>query len=137
MRTRRERLQEATREEIKAVARKQMAERGAAALSLRAIAGEMGLTAPPSTVTLGAVTVSDHGANRRCLRRARGHPGGGARRAVSGGLRRAVRGDAVHLPGLGVGASADFTLVYGTPSQLTTPPRRSPRRPPGAAWPRC
>src|SRR3954454_14022131 len=46
MRTRRERLQEATREEIKAVARKQMAERGAAALSLRAIAGEMGLTAP-------------------------------------------------------------------------------------------
>lgn len=44
--TRRERLQEATREEIKAVARRQMAERGATALSLRAIAAEMGLTAP-------------------------------------------------------------------------------------------
>lgn len=44
--TRRERQQEATREEIKAIARRQMAERGAAALSLRAIAAAMGLTAP-------------------------------------------------------------------------------------------
>ncbi len=44
--TRRERLREATREEIKQVARQQIAEQGAPALSLRAIATEMGLTAP-------------------------------------------------------------------------------------------
>jgi AcrR family transcriptional regulator len=42
----RERVQRATREEIKATARRQMARDGAAALSLRAIAAEMGLTAP-------------------------------------------------------------------------------------------
>jgi AcrR family transcriptional regulator len=42
----RERQRDATSEEIKAVARRQMAERGTAALSLRAIAREMGLTAP-------------------------------------------------------------------------------------------
>lgn len=44
--TRRERLREATSEEIKDVARRQMAEQGAAELSLRAIAAEMGLSAP-------------------------------------------------------------------------------------------
>lgn len=42
----RERVQQATRDEIKATARRQMARDGAAALSLRAIAAEMGLTAP-------------------------------------------------------------------------------------------
>jgi len=44
--TRRERLREATREEIKTIARQQMAEQGAASLSLRSIARQMGLTAP-------------------------------------------------------------------------------------------
>lgn len=44
--TRRAEQREATAAEIKRVARRQMAERGAAALSLRAIAAEMGLTAP-------------------------------------------------------------------------------------------
>jgi AcrR family transcriptional regulator len=44
--TRRERLREATREEIKNIARQQIAEHGAPALSLRAIATEMGLTPP-------------------------------------------------------------------------------------------
>jgi AcrR family transcriptional regulator len=44
--SRRERLREATVEEIKSVARQQMAEQGAAALSLRAIAAQMGMTAP-------------------------------------------------------------------------------------------
>ena len=44
--TRRERLREATQEEIKGIARQQMAEQGAASLSLRAIARQMGLTAP-------------------------------------------------------------------------------------------
>jgi AcrR family transcriptional regulator len=43
---RRERVQQATREEIKATARRQMMQQGAASLSLRAIAAEMGLTAP-------------------------------------------------------------------------------------------
>ncbi len=44
--TRRERLQEATRAEIKQIARDLMAEEGTAALSLRAIARRMGMTAP-------------------------------------------------------------------------------------------
>jgi len=44
--TRRERLREATIAEIKQTARQQMAEEGAAALSLRAIARQMGMTAP-------------------------------------------------------------------------------------------
>jgi AcrR family transcriptional regulator len=46
MQTRRERLHEATRAEIITVAWRQIAEYGAAALSLRAIAREMGMTAP-------------------------------------------------------------------------------------------
>jgi AcrR family transcriptional regulator len=44
--TRRERQREATREEILSTAWKQIAEQGAASLSLRAIAREMGITAP-------------------------------------------------------------------------------------------
>jgi len=44
--TRRERLRDATREEILASAWKQVGEAGAASLSLRAIAREMGMTAP-------------------------------------------------------------------------------------------
>jgi AcrR family transcriptional regulator len=44
--TRRERLRESTREEIKAIARRHMAEQGTAAMSLRAIARDMGMTAP-------------------------------------------------------------------------------------------
>ena len=44
--TRRERLRAATTDEIKETARQQIAEHGAASLSLRAIAGEMGMTAP-------------------------------------------------------------------------------------------
>jgi AcrR family transcriptional regulator len=43
---RRERLRDATIAEIKQVARRQMAEQGTAAISLRAIAREMGMTAP-------------------------------------------------------------------------------------------
>lgn len=46
MQTRRERVREATREEIKATTRQYIAEHGAPALSLRAIATEMGMTAP-------------------------------------------------------------------------------------------
>ena len=44
--SRRERIHEVTRQEIKTVAWGQIAEYGAAALSLRAIAREMGITAP-------------------------------------------------------------------------------------------
>lgn len=43
--TRRERAREATRDEIKTIARKQMAEQGTAGISLRGIAAEMGMTA--------------------------------------------------------------------------------------------
>lgn len=44
--SRRERLREATIEEIKAVARRQMAEEGVANISLRGIARQMGMSAP-------------------------------------------------------------------------------------------
>jgi AcrR family transcriptional regulator len=44
--SRRERLREATYEEIKSIARRQMAEQGAAAISLRGIATQMGMAAP-------------------------------------------------------------------------------------------
>ena len=44
--TRRERVRAATIEEIKEIARQHMAEKGAAALSLRAIAREMGMSSP-------------------------------------------------------------------------------------------
>src|SRR5215211_2916846 len=44
--TRRERLRDAAYAEIKSIARRQMAEQGAAALSLRAIAAAMGVTPP-------------------------------------------------------------------------------------------
>ncbi len=44
--TRRERIREATFEEIKSTAWKQIAKQGVASLSLRAIAREMGMTAP-------------------------------------------------------------------------------------------
>lgn len=44
--TRRERVRAATIDEIKEIARQHMAEKGAAALSLRAIAREMGMTSP-------------------------------------------------------------------------------------------
>ncbi|MEI7555493.1 TetR/AcrR family transcriptional regulator [Candidatus Chlorohelix sp.] len=44
--SRREKLREATHEEIKRVAQQQMAEQGAAGLSLRAIAAEMGMSTP-------------------------------------------------------------------------------------------
>jgi AcrR family transcriptional regulator len=44
--TRRERIREATFEEIKVTAWKQIADQGVASLSLRAIAREMGMTAP-------------------------------------------------------------------------------------------
>jgi AcrR family transcriptional regulator len=43
---RRERVRQATVEEIKAVARAQMAAEGTAGVTLRAIAREMGMTAP-------------------------------------------------------------------------------------------
>lgn len=44
--SRRERMFDSTRDEIKAIARKQMAEQGAVNISLRAIARDMGMTAP-------------------------------------------------------------------------------------------
>jgi AcrR family transcriptional regulator len=44
--TRRQRLHAATRDEIKAIARRHIAEQGAASLSLRAIARELGVTPP-------------------------------------------------------------------------------------------
>ncbi len=44
--SRRERLHEATREEIKMIARQQMAAQGPASISMRGIAAQMGMSAP-------------------------------------------------------------------------------------------
>jgi AcrR family transcriptional regulator len=113
--TRRERLQDATRAEIKEVARRQMARGGAASLSLRAIAGEMGLTAPalyryyPSRDDLITALIVD-------AFHALGDAIEGARQAVPDdafaeqfvAMMTAYRAWALAHP-------ADFTLIYGTP----------------------
>ncbi len=115
MMTRRARLQEATRSEIKAVARRQMAERGAATLSLRAIAAEMGLTAPalyryyPSRDDLiTALIVDGFDALGGVLEEARNALPPTAYSEQFTAMMLAYRAWALEHP-------ADFTLNYGTP----------------------
>lgn len=113
--TRRERQQEATRAEIKGVARRQMARDGAASLSLRAIAAEMGLTAPalyryyPSRDDLITALIVDAfhalGDALEDARRA-APPADHAAQFVA--MMSAYRAWALAHP-------ADFTLIYGTP----------------------
>ncbi len=113
--TRRGRLQEQTRDEIKAVARRQMAREGASALSLRAIAGEMGLTAPalyryyPSRDELiTALIVDAFHALGDVLEGARGTVVAEAHANQFVAMMHAYRAWALAHP-------AEFTLIYGTP----------------------
>jgi AcrR family transcriptional regulator len=105
----------ATAEEIKRVARRQMAEAGAAALSLRAIAAEMGITAPaiyryfPNRDALVTALIVDAfdalGAATR--EAAVADPGAPAGERMLAGL-RAYRAWALAHP-------AEFALLFGTP----------------------
>lgn len=113
--TRRERQREATAAEIKAVARRQMAENGPAALSLRGIAAEIGMTAPgiyryfPSRDDLVTALIVD-------AYRALGE-------AIFAGQAALAEGDypgrwlaaAVAYRQWAVARPADFALIFGTP----------------------
>ncbi len=113
--TRRERVRDATRSEILATARQQMAAQGAAALSLRAIAREMGVTAPAlyryfqsrdDLVT--ALILDAFNALADALEAARDAPP-----ETNPGGRLVKVTDAYRDWALA--HTADFTLIYGTP----------------------
>ena len=113
--TRRERKHEATRAEIMDTARRQMAEHGAAAFSLRAIAREMQLTAPalyryfPNRDELvTALIVEAYNSLADALEAAReAEPvGAHAKRLFAGGI--AYREWALAHP-------QDYALIFGTP----------------------
>jgi len=113
--TRRERAQRATREEIKGTARRQMAQQGATALSLRAVAAEMGLTAPalyryyPSRDELiTALIIDAFHALGDALEEARHTCPPAAYAAQFVAMMHAYRSWAL-------AQEADFTLIYGTP----------------------
>lgn len=113
--TRRERQQEATRAEITSVARRQMARDGAASLSLRAIAAEMGLTAPalyryyPSRDELiTALIVDAFHALGDALEAARRDAPAANHAAQFVAMMIVYRAWALAHP-------ADFALIYGTP----------------------
>lgn len=113
--TRRGRIQEQMRDEIKAVAWRQMARDGASGLSLRAIASEMGLTAPalyryyPSRDELiTALIVDAFHALGAALEAARRLASDGDFAAQFVVMMRDYRAWALAHP-------AEFTLIYGTP----------------------
>lgn len=113
--TRRQRQREATSEEIKATARRQMAEQGAAALSLRAIAAEMGLTAPalyryfPNRDALVTALIVDA---YRALGVALVAAEAGVARGDFGGRFLAAAGA---YRAWSLAHPADFQLIFGTP----------------------
>lgn len=113
--TRRERAQQATRAEIKATARQQMAQGDANALSLRAIATAMGLTAPalyryyPSRDELiTALIIDAFHALGDALEEARRACPPTAYAAQFTAMMQTYRSWAL-------AHKADFTLIYGTP----------------------
>ncbi|MCC6904996.1 MAG: TetR/AcrR family transcriptional regulator [Anaerolineae bacterium] len=114
--TRRERQREATREEIKATARRLLAEQGTAGLSIRAIAREIGLT-PPALYRyfaslddlVTALIVDVFTALAEQIEAARDCAGPQAPPSAKlMNVLRAYRRWAVDNP-------ADFGLIYGTP----------------------
>ena len=113
--TRRERAQRATREEIKATARRQLAREGATALSLRAVAAEMGLTAPAlyryyprRDELIAALIIDAFHALGDALEEARRTCPPDAYSAQFSAMMHAYRSWAL-------AHEADFTLIYGTP----------------------
>lgn len=143
--TRRERQREATAAEIKTVASRQMVENGPAALSLRGIAAEIGMTAPgiyryfPSRDGLVTALIVD-------AYRALGEAIDAAQRAVPeadyAGRFRAAAGA---YRGWSLDRPADFALIFGTPipnyhapAEITSPVARRAFQPfvqiPQEAW---
>ncbi len=113
--TRTERLRQATLNEIKEVARRQMAQQGEAALSLNAIAREMGVTPPAlyryfenRDALVTALIVDAFGALAEALEATeeRMHQADYAERFVA--LGEAYREWAIQNP-------HDYALIYGTP----------------------
>ncbi len=113
--TRRERQREATMEEIKEVARRQMAEHGAAALSLRAIAGEMGITAPaiyryyPSRDELATALIVD------AYRSLGGAIAAGQEAVDEADYAGRFLGAACAYRAWSLAHPAEFDLIFGTP----------------------
>lgn len=113
--SRRERVRAATLEEIKATARRLLVERGPHNVTLRAIAREMGMTAPglyryvPSHEDLVTLLVADlYDELTAWLVRAAGEVGTDSAAARLTVLVRAFRGWAVQHP-------AEFGLIFGSP----------------------
>ena len=112
---RRERVRQATIEEIKATARAQLAREGAAALSLRGVAREMGLTAsalyryfPSRDDLLTALVVDAFHGLAEVLERARAESSAENGERLWLDVSGAYRRWALEFP-------ADYTLVFGTP----------------------
>lgn len=112
---RRERLRQATIEEIKETARRQLAVEGAAALSLRGVAREMGLTAsalyryfPSREELLTALVVDAFTSLAEQLERTRDASAGSSGGQLWVNVATAYRRWALSHP-------SDYTLVFGTP----------------------
>jgi len=113
--TRRERQRAATIDEIKQIARQHMAEKGAASLSLRAIAREMGMTSPAlyryfaSRDDLVTILIVDaHHSLAEALGAARDAQPEGDHAARVLQAAHAYRNWALAYP-------ADYNLIFGTP----------------------
>lgn len=112
--TRRDRLRMATISEIKALARRLLVTGGPQAISLRAIAREMGMTAPaiyryfPSLEALVTELTSDlHGELHKAVEQARDAAGGDPVRQLTAMARAFRRWSLAH--------PAEFALIFGAP----------------------
>lgn len=127
-RVRREALREATFEEIKTTARKLMTQRGTAGLSMRAIARELGMTAPALYYyytnldeLITTLILEDYHALADAMEQARDQHETGSYRQQLVAVLEAYRQWALDHP-------IDFQLIYGNPipgyeapAQLTIP----------------
>jgi AcrR family transcriptional regulator len=127
--TRRERLREATREEIKAIARDLMAEEGTTVLSLREIARRMGVTVtalyryfPGRDDLITALIVDAYHSHAKAVEQASQQPGKIVDRLIA--VMMAYRQWALDHP-------TEYILIYGNPvpgyhapSEITTPAAR-------------
>jgi AcrR family transcriptional regulator len=130
--SRRQRLRQATVEEIKAVARAQMAAEGTAAVSLRAIAREMGLTAPALYRYFGsrdelvtALVVDAYNALADAMAAAVEAVGPGRHADRMRAAFRAFRGWGLEHP-------TEFALIFGSPIPGYVAPERT--RPAGLRY---
>jgi AcrR family transcriptional regulator len=129
--SRREQLRVDTTAEIKATARQQMAETGAAALSLRAIAREMGLSAPAlyryfenRDALVTALIVEAYNSLGAAMTAADAEVDRGDFNGRFQAIARTFRNWALARP-------QDFTLIYGTPIPGYEAPREQTVEPAG------